>query len=99
VLVDEVRHRDFGWLLLEWLSQQPTWEELRALIEQRLPRWLGELERSYGLGVDARFDESWRPWGLMSNAEYRAALEETLERDYRPRFDEYGIRVQAKLGA
>jgi hypothetical protein len=98
VLVDEVRHRDFGWLLLEWLSQQPQWSELKALIEQRLSRWLTELERNYGLGREAHFDEACRQWGLMPNAEYRDALEETLERDYRPRFAEYGITVPARLG-
>ncbi|HXK19241.1 MAG TPA: ferritin-like domain-containing protein, partial [Polyangiaceae bacterium] len=32
VLADEVRHRDFGWLLLEWLSQQGEWPELSRLI-------------------------------------------------------------------
>jgi hypothetical protein len=29
----------------------------------------------------------------MPNAEYRSALEEALERDYRPRFADYGIHV------
>ena len=97
VLADEVRHRDFGWLLLEWLAQLPQWPELRQLIEQRLPTWLAELERNYGVGADAPFDAACRAWGLMPNAEYRVALEETLQRDYRPRFAEYGIQVQAAL--
>jgi hypothetical protein len=29
----------------------------------------------------------------MPHAEYRQALLETLQRDYQPRFAEYGIRV------
>lgn len=91
VLADEVRHRDFGWLLLEWLSQQREWPELSRLIERRLPEWFAQLLASYGVGGAVQFDAALRAWGLMPNSEYRAALEETLERDYAPRFDEYGI--------
>lgn len=91
VLLDEVRHRDFGWLLLEWLSQRPEWPELTALIQARLPAWLAELQHNYASGTDAAFDDSLRAWGLMPHAEYRAALAETIERDYVPRFGEYGI--------
>lgn len=94
VLVDEVRHRDFGWLLLEWLAQQPSWPELRALIAARLPAWLAELRLSYG-SSQAPFDEAARAWGLMPHAEYAEALAETLERDYVPRFAEYGIDAGA----
>lgn len=45
------------------------------------------LERNYGLGVEQTFDERCRQWG------FRSALEEALERDYRPRFRDYGIEV------
>lgn len=93
VLLDEVRHRDFGWLLLEWLAQRPEWPELCALIQTRLPKWLAELQRSYADGTDHEFDDSLRAWGLMPHADYRAALTETLERDYVPRFAEYGIKL------
>ncbi len=91
VLADEVRHRDFGWLLLEWLSQQSAWPELCQLIEQRLPVWFRELRHNYGTPSQAPFDPSLRAWGLMPMADYVAGLEETLERDYVPRFAEYGI--------
>ncbi|HTU58634.1 MAG TPA: ferritin-like domain-containing protein, partial [Polyangiales bacterium] len=69
VLIDEVRHRDFGWLLLEWLAQQATWPKLSALIEGRLPAWFAELRVSYG-SSDGSFDDTFRAWGLMSHAEY-----------------------------
>jgi hypothetical protein len=82
VLLDEVRHRDFGWLLLEWLAQRPEWAQLSALIQARLPRWLAELQRSYAGSSEHEFDESLRAWGLMPHADYRAAFAETLERDY-----------------
>lgn len=90
VLVDEVRHRDFGWLTLEWLCQQPQWPELQQMVQQRLPTWFGELRRSYG-SSQAPFDDALRVWGLMPHADYAAALEETVERDYVPRFADYGI--------
>lgn len=99
VLADEVRHRDFGWLLLEWLSQQSAWPELARLIEQRLPIWFRELRHNYGTPSQGAFDVSLRAWGLMPNAEYAAALEETLERDYAPRFAEYGIDARRAYDA
>jgi len=95
VLADEVRHRDFGWLLLEWLSQQNDWPELSRLIVRDLPAWLRGLSQSYGTPSTAPFDVSLRAWGLMPNDEYRAALEETVERDYVPRFADYGIDARA----
>ena len=99
VLADEVRHRDFGWLLLEWLSQQREWPELSLLVTGHLPAWFQQLRVSYGSPSQAPFEPSLRAWGLMPNDEYRAALEETLERDYVPRFAEYGIDARAAFGA
>ena len=95
VLTDEVRHRDFGWLLLEWLSQRPEWSELATQIAQSLPVWFRELRQSYGSLSEAPFDDGLRQWGLMPTSEYRAALEETLERDYVPRFADYDIDARA----
>ena len=92
VLTDEVRHRDFGWLLLEWLAQSPEWPALAQLIRMRLPGWLRNLSDSYAPeGASAVFDPALRSWGLMPPDEYRSALLETIERDYVPRFAEYGI--------
>jgi hypothetical protein len=99
VLADEVRHRDFGWLLLEWLSQQHEWPELSGLIVRHLPAWFQQLKLSYGTPSEAPFEQSLRAWGMMPNDEYRAALAETLERDYVPRFAEYGIDARAAFGA
>jgi len=95
VLADEVRHRDFGWLLLEWLSQRPEWPQLATLVQERLPLWLAALEHNYGSPTDIPFDDGMRAWGLMPHADYRGALAETLERDYAPRFAEYGIDARA----
>jgi hypothetical protein len=97
VLADEVRHRDFGWLLLEWLSQKPDWPSLKALIEQRLPRWLAEIHFNYGQPSAQPFVPAARAWGLMPHADYAAAVAETMERDYIPRFAEYGIDARAAV--
>src|SRR5687768_6690851 len=74
VLADEVRHRDFGWLLLEWLAQKPDWPSLKALIEQRLPRWLAEIHFNYGQPSAQPFVPATRAWGLMPHADYAAAV-------------------------
>lgn len=97
VLVDEVRHRDFGWLLLEWLSGEQDWPRCQALIRERLPALFEELRRSYSPPdpAEGAFDEGLRDWGLMPIAEYRAALIETLERDYVPRFAAYDVDAEA----
>ncbi|HEY0467395.1 MAG TPA: hypothetical protein VGC79_24515, partial [Polyangiaceae bacterium] len=98
VLIDEVRHRDFGWLLLEWLAQSPHWPSLAQLIRTHLPGWLRDLHGSYApVAPGAAFDPALRAWGLMPLDEYRAALLETIERDYVPRFAEYEIDAQAAL--
>lgn len=92
ILSDEVRHRDFGWLLLEWLAQRPEWPALAQLIRTRLPSWLRSLHASYAPEAPSpAFDPALRAWGLIPAAEYRAALLETIERDYVPRFAEYDI--------
>jgi hypothetical protein len=94
VLGDEVRHRDFGWLLLEWFAGRTDWLEQRELLRARLPEWFAGLRRNYEV-EDASFDEADRAWGLMPTSEYRAALYETLDRDYIPRFEEYEIDARA----
>ncbi len=98
VLTDEVRHRDFGWLLLEWLSGLPQWPRLRALVTERLPDQFAELWRNYSAAASAPFDEGLRAWGMMPSAEYAQAVLETLERDYKPRFAAYGIDAERAFG-
>jgi hypothetical protein len=53
ILRDEVRHRDFGWTLLDWLLDQPMAEALRALVESELPAWFGKLRTSYAPSAKA----------------------------------------------
>lgn len=98
ILRDEVRHRDFGWLLLGWLLEQPMASELRTVVEAELPGWLGRVRASYAPA--ARESErilapEERAWGLMPASSYRAAVDKTLARDWEPRFARLGFDVRA----
>ncbi len=91
--VDEVRHRDFGWLVLDWLLSLPQGPALREQITRELGAAFTRLCRAYIPATPPRapFDERNRPWGLMSIAEYAVALERTLPKIWVPRFEAHGI--------
>jgi hypothetical protein len=90
ILRDEVRHRDFGWDLLDWLvtvmPDAPAW------VAQQLPAMLGELEATYGRGNtavssdDGSMSAAERAWGLAPPRDYAEILGHTVEHDFRPRF-------------
>jgi hypothetical protein len=91
ILRDEVRHRDFGWDLLDWLLSIGG-DEIPQLVTEQLPMMLVELERSYGKGNDVvatddgAMTDGDRSWGLAPPREYADILARTLTRDYAPRF-------------
>ena len=94
ILQDEVRHRDFGWIALEWLLELPGAGELRAVIERSMPAWVEDLEKSYGDELEEGIksvtpDE--RSWGIAPWREYAAILHRAYGADYRPRFARLGI--------
>lgn len=93
VLLDEVRHRDFGWTLLDWLLELPSGPALRTIAERELPAYFGRLRQAYGANAKhlVAIDAADRAWGLMPPAEYAAAVERGLERDWIPRFASRGI--------
>jgi hypothetical protein len=92
ILRDEVRHRDFGWDLLDWLCATSIGDQVPALVAEQLPAMFGELERSYGAGNPAVAGDAGdmtaaeRAWGLAPPREYAEILAQTIEKDYRPRF-------------
>jgi hypothetical protein len=102
ILRDEVRHRDFGWSLLEWLSETPMGPELVERARQELPRMFVRLRSAYA-PPSARGEESMpdadRAWGLMPTAIYARVLDQTLARDYTPRFAKFGIDANAAWNA
>ncbi len=92
ILRDEVRHRDFGWDLLDWLLSTPLAGAIPARVHAQLPQMLGELERTYGTANevvaedDGAMSDDERAWGLAPPRDYAEILAKTIERDYRPRF-------------
>lgn len=96
VLLDEVRHRDFGWALLGWLFELPIGDQLRALVVRELPQYFARMRRAYGAARHAAtMPDDDRAWGLMPPAEYAEVLERTVERDWVRRFAEHGIDARA----
>jgi hypothetical protein len=96
VLKDEVRHRDFGWALLDWLLQTPLAPQLRARAQAELPRLLERLARGYappGAEKDTSMADEDRAWGLMPPAEYAAVHARALVRDLTPRFARLGLSM------
>ena len=99
ILVDEVRHREFGWDLLDWLLTTPIGEGVPARLAAALPGMMAGLEQSYGTANAVVADDDGamiaaeRAWGLAPPREYAAILARTIERDYRPRFDARGIEL------
>jgi hypothetical protein len=98
ILRDEVRHRDFGWLLLGWLLDQPYGERLRVTVTSELPAMFERLRRSYGVAhasAPRTMPEDERAWGLMPVGLYGDILERAVTRDYEPRFAKLGINAIA----
>jgi hypothetical protein len=98
VLKDEVRHRDFGWMTLDWLLTTGLASSIPAFLDAELPGMFAELERSYGTGNPAHEDDAAagltdaeRAWGLAPPREYADILHRTFTRDYQPRFAARGI--------
>jgi 1,2-phenylacetyl-CoA epoxidase catalytic subunit len=94
ILKDEVRHRDFGWVLLESLldDAQPMAQPLRELVVRELPTWFARLRSAYAPDIASQgMSEAERAWGLMPVALYRASVDKALARDWVPRFARVGI--------
>jgi hypothetical protein len=95
ILRDEVRHRDFGWDLLDWLATLD--DAVPARVGAALPAMFAQLEQTYGTANEAvasddgKITDTDRAWGLAPPRDYADILARTVERDYRPRFAARGI--------
>jgi hypothetical protein len=97
ILRDEVRHRDFGWDLLDWCIASDA--GVAARVEAALPAMLAEVEASYGntnaavADDDGAMTDDERAWGLAPPRDYAQILTQTIDSDYRQRFAARGIRI------
>lgn len=99
IVRDEVRHRDFGWTLLDWLLESGG-EPIRELLRGALPDMLARVRRNYGqsdfehrLAQPTEPDEADAAWGLMPSPRYAEVLERCIERDYVPRLQRAGLSL------
>jgi hypothetical protein len=95
ILRDEVRHRDFGWDVLDWLFQLRG-ERVKTLVGAELVAMSAMLESQYGAGnpvvaSGGTIDDEERAWGLAPPGEYAAILAGAIETEYVGRFAARGI--------
>lgn len=92
ILVDEVRHRDFGWACLDWFLTTSMADDVPAAVEAELPALFAHLDANYGqTDHPSPITAEDRQWGLAPAFDYAQILDQTYERDYRPRFAARGI--------
>lgn len=104
ILRDEVRHRDFGWDLLDWLSMTPLADAIPEFAKRELPRMFAGLDASYGTANaavaadDGAITTTDRAWGLAAPREYAEILARTMDKEWAPRFAAREIDVRAIVG-
>lgn len=97
VLVDEVRHRDFGWQLLDWMLDGPWAPRVRTLVDEELSGMFSRIRNAYAhVAGDTSAEspgvtEEDRAWGLMPADRYGEILERELSRTVVPRFRARGF--------
>jgi hypothetical protein len=101
ILRDEVRHRDFGWDLLDWLAMTPVASAIGDFAARELPRMFTGLEASYGTGNatvatdDGSITPAERAWGLAAPRDYAEILARTFDKEWIPRFGARDVDVRA----
>ena len=96
ILKDEIRHRDFGWTLLQHLLTLPCAPLVRQVVDKQLPTMFARIRRSYApIGGEKRttITKAERGWGLMPIATYGEILTRTVKKQYRPRFAALGFNI------
>lgn len=92
ILVDEVRHRDFGWHVLDWALEQAG-QHVRDFVQELLPGFYETLKTNYGSDALGSASDEEQGWGVLGGRDYREILAETLMKEYQPRFLARGIHV------
>lgn len=97
ILKDEVRHRDFGWTLLEWLLEGAQSAAVRSFVDRELPGFFARIRQSYAPAFARRHDaisDEDRAWGLMPPARYAEVVHRCFSRDWIPRFKRLGVDAE-----
>lgn len=96
IVVDEVRHAEFGWLLLESLLAGPEGALVRAFLHARIGEVLRRVASQYGgAASDTAIPPEARAYGLIPGAEYAEALRRAASREYLPRLETLGFAEDA----
>lgn len=70
ILADEVRHRAFGWDVLEALMEGPARAVGASVIALDFSGMLRRVRDAYGMGTIREIPTEWRAWGLIAPGEY-----------------------------
>lgn len=98
ILSDEVRHRDFGYDVLDVLLEIDATGALREAAAAMLPTMITQLHDAYApahVAHETTIPDADRAYGLIPGAEYARAVAETVRKDYVPRFTKRGIDIRA----
>jgi hypothetical protein len=97
IVGDEPRHTALGWETLDWLLDTTHAPSVRSCVESALPEWFERLRAGFAGEYpephlrDLTDDD--RAWGLVPVEEVRDVFESTVERDWIPRLERRGLRV------
>ena len=96
-LADEVQHREFGWVTLEWLLRGELGPQLRPHVLPEFAEWISVRRAYYGNPEQIALAPALRPeeraWGLLDRADYVDVFAETLARDVVPRLARLGLEL------
>jgi hypothetical protein len=97
ILDDEVRHRDFGWTLLDWMLQQDA-----ALLSTAQKIAADEVERRRknvtGMANNTSVGRDERAWGLLEGPRYLEIFERRFEPELVRRLEGLSPRPTAVAG-
>ncbi|PCC73382.1 hypothetical protein SAMN02745121_02889 [Nannocystis exedens] len=97
-LADEVRHREFGWVTLEWLVRGPLASELRPHVEAEFSALVAGRRDYFGDAAAIAAAPLPRPeeraWGLLARGDYVDVFAQTVERDIVPRLSRLGLELR-----
>ena len=96
-LADEVQHREFGWVTLEWLLQGELGQTLRPFVMPELAELIAIRRNYYDNPVEIARAPAVHPgeraWGLLGRGEYVRVFTDTLARDVAPRLARLGFTL------